>query len=96
MEVAEVRRLVRLGRAVKGQNYHAGRRGLGFLQVLTALERCYHVERDPRTDDHGDPLHPRGWFALATLPHRRRLRVEFDDFEDEDGALLLIVTAYEA
>lgn len=95
MDVAEVRKLVHSGQVIKAPNYHAGRRGLAFLQVLLALERCYHVDRDLRTDNGGNLLHPEGWFALANLPNRRRLRVEFDLFKDENGTLLLVVTAYE-
>ena len=95
MNVREVREIVRLGRAVKASDYHAGRRGLGFLQVLTALEKCYHVEKDTRADPSGNPSHPDGWFALANLPSRIRLRIEFNVVHDELGNLLLVVTAYE-
>lgn len=96
MDVADVRRLVALGQVIKAPNYHAGKRGLGFVDVLLALERCHHVERDGRADERGRPLHPDGWFALSRLPHRRTLRIEFDAFEDEEGRLLLVVTAYDA
>ena len=96
MDVHGVRRLVRLGQVAKHPRYHAGKRGLGFSQILTALERCYSVQRDDRSSADGQPLHPDGWFALSNLPNRRRLRIEFDVLEDEAGNLLLIVTAYEA
>lgn len=96
MDIHEVRALVRLGRAIKAPHYHAGKRGIGFLQILTALEHCYQVDEDFRANTSGERLHPRGWFALANLPNRRRLRIEFDVSEDEQGNLLLIVTAYEA
>lgn len=96
MDVREVHDLVRRGRVVKSPRYHPGRRGLGFQEILLALERCHHVARDERVDDAGEPLHPRGWYALANLPHRRRLRVDFDLHEDPEGSLLLVVTAYHA
>ncbi len=95
MNVRDVRELVRLGRAIKASNYHAGRRGLSFLQVLTALQQCYVVEQDARVDPKGTLLHPKGWFAWANLPARSKLRIDFDLVEDELGNLLLIVTAYE-
>ncbi len=96
MNVREVRELARLGRAIKASNYHAGRRGISFLQVLTALEKCYHVEPDKRVDSGGNPSHPNGWFAMANLPTRIRLRIDFDLVQDDLGNVLLIVTAYEA
>ena len=95
MNVREVRELARLGKAIKASNYHAGRRGISFLQILAALETCYHVEQDKRVDPRGNPLHPRGWFAMANLPNRIRLRIDFDLVEDDLGNLLLVVTAYE-
>lgn len=95
MNVREVRELARLGRAIKASNYHAGRRGIGFLQILTGLEKCYHVDQDRRIDSSGNPLHPNGWFAMANLPTRIRLRIDFDLVEDELGNLLLVVTAYD-
>ena len=95
MNVREVRELARLGRAIKASNYHAGRRGFSFLQVLTALEKCYHVEKDARADPRGNPLHANGWFAMANLPARIRLRIDFDLVQDDLGNLLLIVTAYD-
>lgn len=95
MNVGEVRDAVRNGRAIKAPNYHAGKRGLGFLSILAALECCYHVEVDSRTDAAGLQLHPPGWFALANLPNHRRLRIEFDAHEDGQGNLILVVTAYE-
>lgn len=96
MNVRDVHRLVRQGRVIKAPNHHPGRRGIGFGSVLAALERCYHVARDERTGEDGRALHPRGWYALANLPHRRRLRVDFDVHEDEEGRLVLVVTAYDA
>lgn len=96
MNVREVHRLVRDGQVAKAPNYHPGKRGIGYAQILTALERCYHVARDDRTDERGETLHPDGWYAFANLPNRRRLRVDFDVSEDEAGNLLLIVTAYDA
>ena len=95
MDVHEVHNLVRDGQVTKAPNYHPGKRGIGFAQILAALERCYHVDRDARNASDGSPLHPHGWYALANLPNRRRLRVDFDVFEDETGQLLLIVTAYD-
>lgn len=94
MKVSDVQALARNGRAIKAPNYHSGKRGLSFLQILVALERCYHVARDERTDPDGDPVRPEGWYALANLPHRRRLRIEFEFGEDDAGGLLLIVTAH--
>lgn len=95
LTVGQVRDLVRRGQVIKAPNYHSGKRGLGYLQVLTALERCNHVAPDERTDERGRPLHPRGWYALAPVPHRRRLRVDFDLVEDAAGRLILVVTAYQ-
>lgn len=94
MDVHAVRQAVAQGRAVKHPGYHASKRGIAFSALLTALERCYHVGRDDRLGPDGQTLHPRGWYALATLPHRRRLRIEFDALRDRQGDLLLIVTAY--
>lgn len=94
MDVRAVHSAVRAGMAVKASNYHAGRRGISFLQVLEALQRCYHVAKDDRPAL-GGPAHPDGWYALANLPNRRRLRIEFNAQEDADGHLLLIVTAYD-
>lgn len=94
MKTSDVHALVQNGRVLKAPHYHAGKRGLSFLDILAALERCYHVARDERTDAEGSPLHPRGWYALANLPHRRQLRIEFEVQQDDEGNLLLIVTAY--
>lgn len=90
MDVREVQELVRRGQAIKASNYHAGKRGLRFLEILEALERCYLVAPDAR------PALPNGWYALANLPNKRRLRIDFNVQEDDAGNLLLIVTAYEA
>ncbi|MCA1810493.1 MAG: hypothetical protein LC623_00590 [Halobacteriales archaeon] len=96
MDVREVHALVQAGRAIKSPTYHPGKRGIGFLQILAALERCYRVSQDSRSRSDGAPAHPDGWYALANLPNRRRLRVDFDVSRDEAGNLLLIVTAYDA
>lgn len=40
--------------------------------------------------------HPHGWYALANLPSKRRLRIDFNVSEDDAGNLLLVVTAYDA
>lgn len=90
MDVREVHDLVRQGRAVKASNYHAGKRGLRFIEVLAALETCYKVERD------GRPGLPDGWYAFSNLPNRRRLRIDFNVHRDDSGNLLLVVTAYDA
>ncbi len=88
MDVREVQKLVRDNHVVKAPNYHPGKRGIGFWQILTALENCYHVATDNR------PGLVDAWFALANLPNKRRLRIDFNVQEDEQGSLLLIVTAY--
>lgn len=90
MDVREVRELVQQGKAIRAHNYHAGKRGMGFLGVLAALERCYHVAKDER------PELPSGWYAFSNLPSKRRLRIDFNVSEDESGNLLLVVTAYDA
>ncbi len=90
MDVREVHECIAAGQVVKAPNYHAGKRGISFMQALTALAACYHVARDER------PQHPKGWYALANLPGRRRLRIDFDTHRDSSGALLLVVTAYDA
>lgn len=90
MDVREVRELVRQGRAIKAHNYHAGKRGLRFLEVLAGLETCYRVKPDDR------PGLPDGWYALANLPNRRRLRIDFNVTEDDSGNIRLVVTAYDA
>lgn len=90
MDVHAVHELVATGQVVKATQYHAGKRGISFMQILTALARCYHVARDER------PQHPHGWYALANLPGRRRLRIDFDIHRDASGTLLLVVTAYDA
>jgi hypothetical protein len=94
MEVSDVHELVRQGQVVKHPRYHAGKRGIGFGQILLALERCYAVRPDLRQAE-GTRIHANGWYALANLPNRRRLRVDFDLQEDEAGRLLLVVTAYD-
>ena len=95
MDVRDVHDLVRAGRVVKAPTYHAGRHGFSFLELLLALERCYHVARDDRRGpDSEASLHPGGWYALAAIPHHRRLRIEFDVDHDRDGSLILVVTAY--
>lgn len=89
MDVAMVRKLARQQRAVPHPTrYHAGRHGFGFQECVAALENCYAVKPDERQ--------PRGraWFALASHTHARTIRIDFDAHEDEDGDLLLIVTAY--
>ncbi len=90
MDVREVHECVAAGQVVKAPHYHAGKRGISFMQILTALETCYHVERDDR------PHHPKGWHALSNLPGSRRLRIDFNDHRDDAGALLLVVPAYDA
>ncbi|HLF16736.1 MAG TPA: hypothetical protein VI796_04815 [Candidatus Thermoplasmatota archaeon] len=90
MDVREVHELVANGQVVKAPNYHAGKRGIGFVQILSALENCYHVAPDDR------PQHPNGWYALANLPNKRRLRIDFNVLVDDAGNLLLVVTAYDA
>lgn len=89
MNVATVGRLARDQRVVPHPlKYHAGRHGFGFQDCVAALEHCYSVKPDDRAS------HARGWYALASYSHGRVLRVEFDAHEDEDGGLLLVVTAY--
>lgn len=90
MDVREVRECISSGQVVKAPKYHAGRRGISFMQLLAALATCCHVAPDDR------PQHPNGWYALANLPGRRRLRIDFDVHRDASGALLLVVTAYDA
>ncbi len=94
MDVHEVHDLARNGQVVKAPNYHPGKRGIPFQAVLVALERCYHVAKDIRESEDGKVLHQRGWYALSNLPHKRRLRVDFDVHQDRGGTLLLVVTAY--
>lgn len=94
MNVRDVRELTAQGRVIKAPHYHPGKRGLSFAQILVALERCYHVAPDERTAS-GSRKHPRGWYALANLPHHRRLRIDFDVHGDPHGSLLLVVTAYD-
>ncbi len=87
MDVAIVQKLARNQRvAPHPRRYHAGKHGLGFQECVTALEHCYSVKRDER--------HPDSWFALAHHTYGRILRVDFEVFHDEDGALILVVTAY--
>ena len=87
IDVATVRRLAREQRVVAHPTrYHASKHGFGFIACATALEHCYAVKVDP--------LRQRAWYALASHTHDRTLRVDFDAVEDEDGALLLVVTAY--
>lgn len=87
INVATVRRIVRQGRVVPHPSkYHAGRHGIGFQECVAALEHCYAVHPDPRRD--------LAWFALSMHTHHRILRVDFDAHVDQDGTLILIVTAY--
>lgn len=87
MDVPTVRRLARDQRVVPHPTrYHAGRHGIGFVECVAALEHCYAVHEDDR--------HARSWYALASHTYGRTLRVDFDAHEDEDGALVLVVTAY--
>lgn len=89
MDVAKVRRLARDQRVVAHPvKYHAGKHGLGFQDCVAALEHCHSVHTDDR------PGHPEGWYALAAYTHGRTLRVDFDAHQDEDGDLILVVTAY--
>lgn len=82
-----VRRLARTGRVVAHPSkYHAGKHGIGLQGCINALEHCHQVQPDPR--------HEGSWFATARRPYGRRLRVDFDVFEDEGGTLVLVVTAY--
>lgn len=89
MDLREVHELVANGQAIKAPNYHAGKRGISFVQILAALESCYHVAPDER------PKHADGWYALANLPNKRRLRIDFNVSNDDAGNLLLVVTAYD-
>lgn len=66
--------------------YHAGKHGIGFVQCVAALERCYAVHEDGR--------HRGAWYALATHTYGRILRVDFESHENEDGKIVLVVTAY--
>lgn len=87
INVATVQRLVREQRIVPHPGkYHAGKHGIGFQECLAALEHCYAVHADLRRQG--------AWYALASHTHQRTLRVDFDAFREEGGALLLIVTAY--
>lgn len=87
MDVATVQGLARDQRvAPHPVRYHAGKHGIGFQECVTALEYCYSVKRDERHSD--------SWYALAHHTYGRRLRVDFEAFHDEDGALILVVTAY--
>jgi hypothetical protein len=78
MDAREVHALVAAGQVVKATHYHAGKRGISFMQILVALSRCYHVAPDER--------HPDSWFALANLPGCRRLRIDFDVHPDDGTA----------
>lgn len=89
MDVATVQRLARDHRVVPHPTkYHAGRHGLGFVECVAALERCYAVHPDDRRAG------ARAWYALARHTYGRTLRVDFDAHQDQDGALVLVVTAY--
>lgn len=89
----DVKEAVANGRVVAAPTFHAGRHGIGFADVLLALERCDRVEPDPRTDDHGEPVHPNGWIARSRAPFQRDLRVDLDAIWD-DALRLFVVTAF--
>lgn len=89
IDVAIARRLARDDRvAPHPWKYHAGKHGIGFQECVAALEHCYAVQRDERIQ------HEDAWYALAHRHGGRRVRVDFEVVADEDGSLLLIVTAY--
>lgn len=94
MDIHDVHRLVRQNRVVKSPRYHAHRRGLSFVHVVAALERCYAVRADTRRDSTGAVRHADGYYALTNMAGGRRLRIEFDALQDEHGHLILVVTAY--
>lgn len=85
--------LVEARRVLPGPDFHAGKHGFTFEGVVHALGRCYHVSPDARIA-RTKSARVSHWYALANLPHKRRLQIEFDLTTNTAGRLILVVTAY--
>lgn len=85
----EVARLAAARRVLPARNYHASDHFVKWEDVIFALQNCYFVAPDRR------PAHSTGFVAFGQASRTRSLRIDFNLSSDEEGALVLVVTAFE-
>lgn len=95
LEPDDVAHLARVGRVQPSPRFHGYKHGITIHGARRALLFTRRVERDDRIAPYGGLLHPKGWRAFCRAPDARRFRVDFDLVDDEEGWLLLVVTAVE-
>lgn len=91
----DVRDLAARGRVAPASNHHAHRHGIRFNEIVAALQHCYRVREDDRTDESGDLRHPSGYVAWCPWKGARILWVDLVLGSDDEEDLLLVVTAME-
>ena len=83
----QVQTMAKLGRVKPDPSYHAWQHFVGWEDIVYALQNCYWVDKDTRPDQQ------RGYVAWGHLCMTRRLRIDFNLATDDDGQLMLVVTA---
>lgn len=84
--VHDVQRLARDGRVLPASDYHAWQHFVRWEDAVYALRMCYHVVPDNR--------HPESFLAFGQIGAKQVLRVDFRLAEDDEGRVLMIVTAF--
>lgn len=70
-------------------NYHASDHHTPWDDIVFALQTCYFVAPDKR------PQHPGGYVAFGQASRTRKVRIDFNLASDEQGDLILVVTAFD-
>ncbi len=86
---AVVRQLAAANRVQQHPECHAFQHHVPWDLVIVALRFCYHVAKDKRAE------HPAGFVAFGQATPSRKLRVDFEKGQDDHGALILVVTAFD-
>ena len=95
LDVVAVCDLAKRGRVRQHHTWHGSQRhGIPFHVAATALSMSQRVVQDSRPGPDGKPRHPNGYVAWATTP-TTTLRIDFNLGTDDDGDLLVLVTAME-
>jgi hypothetical protein len=85
---SQVRDLALRRRVRPARNYHADAHFIRWSDIVFALETCYGVGRDERRPE------GRSFVAFGFVSRTHRLRIDFDVGADEEGQVLLVVTAF--
>lgn len=88
VSVEDVRQLASDGRIAPHPSYHAHQQNVRFEEIVAGLHRCLRVDEDHR-EGHD------GYVAWCPYKGTRTIRVDFEVQDRSDGALVLVVTAFE-